>query len=60
MKRDVTEYVAICDTYQRVKAEHQRPAELLQPLQVPEWKWEKIAMNFIVGLLRTQSGYDSI
>jgi hypothetical protein len=28
-------------------------------LQVPEWKWEEIAMDFIVGLPRTQSGYDS-
>jgi transposase InsO family protein len=27
---------------------------------VPKWKWEEIAMDFIVGLLRTQSGYDSI
>jgi hypothetical protein len=27
---------------------------------VPEWKWEEIAMNFIVGLLRTQLEYDSI
>jgi hypothetical protein len=27
-------------------------------LQVPEWKWEEIAMDFIVGLPRTQSGYD--
>jgi hypothetical protein len=50
MKRDVTEYVALCDTCQRVIAEHQRPAGLLQPLQVPEWKWEEIAMDFIVGL----------
>jgi hypothetical protein len=33
---------------------------LLQPLQVPEWKWKEIAMDFIVGLPRTQSGYDSI
>jgi transposase InsO family protein len=33
---------------------------LLQPLQVPEWKWEEIAMDFIMGLPRTQSGYDSI
>jgi hypothetical protein len=60
MKRDVAEYVALCDTYQRAKAEHQRPVGLLQPLQVPEWKWEEIAMDFIVGLPRTQSGYDSI
>jgi hypothetical protein len=36
MKRDVAEYVALSDTCQRVKAEHQRPAVLLQPLQVPE------------------------
>jgi hypothetical protein len=60
MKRDVAEYVALCDTCQRVKAEHQRPAGLLQPLQVSEWKWEEIVMDFIVGFPRTQSGYDSI
>jgi hypothetical protein len=60
MKRDVAEYVALCDTCQRVKAEHQRPAGLLQPLQVPEWKWEEITMDFNVGLPRTQSRYDSI
>jgi hypothetical protein len=60
MKRDVAEYVALCDTCQRVKVEHQRPVGLLQPLQVPKWKWEQIAMDFIVGLPRTQLGYDSI
>jgi transposase InsO family protein len=27
---------------------------------MPEWKWEEIAMDFIMGLLRTQLGYDSI
>ena len=60
MKRSVAEYVAICDTCQRVKAEHQRPAGLLQPLKIPEWKWEEITMDFIVGLPRTQQGYNSI
>jgi hypothetical protein len=43
-----------------VKAEHQRPAGLLQPLKIPEWKWEEIRMDFIVGLPLTQAGYDSI
>ncbi|WVZ97447.1 LOW QUALITY PROTEIN: hypothetical protein U9M48_042985 [Paspalum notatum var. saurae] len=38
MKRAVAEYVAVCDTCQRVKAKHQRPAGLLQPLKIPEWK----------------------
>jgi hypothetical protein len=33
---------------------------LLQPLKVPKWKWEEIGMDFIVGLPRTQRGYDSI
>ena len=60
MKRDIAEYVALYDIYQRVKAEHQRPAGLLQPLKIPEWKWEEISMDFIVGLPRTSSRHDSI
>jgi hypothetical protein len=60
MKREITEYVAVCDSCQRIKAEHQRPAGLLQPLQIPQWKWDEIGMDFIVGLPRTRTGYDSI
>jgi hypothetical protein len=60
MKRDIAEYLSLCDTCQRVKAEHQRPAGLLQPLKIPEWKWEEIGMDFIVGLPHTQARYDSI
>jgi hypothetical protein len=60
MKRSIAEYMAICDTCLRVKAEHQRPVGLLQPLKIPEWKWEEITMDFIVGLPRTQKGYNSI
>jgi hypothetical protein len=46
LKRDVATYVALCDVCERVKAEHQRPAALLQPLKVLEWKWEDIGMDF--------------
>jgi hypothetical protein len=60
MKIAVAEYVPLCDNCQRVKAEQQRPAGLLQLLKIPEWKWEEISMDFIVGLPTTQSGYDSI
>nr|AAQ56283.1 putative polyprotein [Oryza sativa Japonica Group] len=60
MKREIAEFVALCDVCQRVKAEHQRPAGLFQPLQVPEWKWDEIGMDFITGLPKTQGGYDSI
>jgi hypothetical protein len=60
LKRYVATYVVLCDVCQRVKAEHQRPASLLQPLKVPEWKWKQIGMDFTVGLPRTREGYDSI
>nr|AAM01049.1 putative polyprotein [Oryza sativa Japonica Group]ABB47061.1 retrotransposon protein, putative, Ty3-gypsy subclass [Oryza sativa Japonica Group] len=60
LKNMKQEFVALCDVCQRVKAEHQRPAGLLQPLQVPEWKWDEIGMDFITGLPKTQDGYDSI
>ena len=60
MKKDIAEYVAVCDACQRVKAEHQKPARLLQPLPIPEWKWDKLGMDFITGLPRTRSDYDSI
>jgi hypothetical protein len=54
MKMEVVAYVALCDTCHKVKAEHQRPVGWLQPLKVPEWKWEEIGIDFIVGLPRTR------
>jgi hypothetical protein len=60
MRRDAAAHVALCDTCHRVKAEHQRPTRLLQPWKLPEWKWEEIDMDFIVGLHRARDGYDSI
>jgi hypothetical protein len=60
MKREVAHYVAECDTCQRVKAEHLKPAGTLQPLPIPSWKWEDISMDFITGLPRTLHGYNSI
>jgi hypothetical protein len=60
MKRDIAEYVARCLKCQQVKAEHQRPAGPLQPLIIPEWKWDQITMDFVVGLPRAPSGQDAI
>jgi hypothetical protein len=60
MKQEIAKYVSECDTYQRVKADHLRPAGNLQPLSIPAWKWEDICMDFIVGLPRTSCGYNSI
>jgi hypothetical protein len=58
MKREIAECVARCDSCQRIKAEHQRLVGLLQPWQIPQWKWDEIGMDFIVGLPRTRAGYD--
>eukprot|EP00253_Pinus_taeda_P027064 PITA_27064 len=60
MKKEVMDYLARCIVCQQVKAEHQHPAGLLQPLPIPEWKWEVITIDFITGLPKSKKGNDSI
>jgi len=60
MKREIAKYVSECHVCKQVKADHLKPASMLQPLNIPAWKWEDIHMDFVVGLPRTQKGYDSI
>ncbi|KAL5558514.1 hypothetical protein UlMin_034725 [Ulmus minor] len=60
LKKDVANYVAKCLVCQKIKAEHQRPAGVLQPIEIPEWKWEQISMDFVVGLPKTSNGHDAI
>ncbi|GJU96192.1 putative reverse transcriptase domain-containing protein [Tanacetum coccineum] len=60
MKKDIAVYVSSCLTCLKVKAEHQRPSGLLQQPEIPEWKWEGIAMDFVPKLPRISSGHDTI
>nr|GEV89404.1 putative reverse transcriptase domain-containing protein [Tanacetum cinerariifolium] len=60
MKKDIAEYVSRCLTCMKVKAEHQRPPGLLQQLKIPEWKYERIAIDFVTKLPRTSSGHDTM
>ena len=60
MKKDVSEYVSKCLTCQQVKAEHQVPSDLLNPLPIPQWKWDNITMDFVSGFPLTQRKHDAV
>jgi len=60
LKRDVTDFEARYLTCQQVQAEHQFPSGSLQPIQIPQWKWECVTMDFVSGLPLTHSKKYSI
>ncbi|GKA41390.1 putative reverse transcriptase domain-containing protein [Tanacetum coccineum] len=62
MKRDIAELRKLrrCLTCAKIKAEHQKPSGFLQQPEIPEWKWEKITMDFITKLPKSSSGHDTI
>jgi hypothetical protein len=60
MKREIAKFIFECHTGQRVKAEHQSPTGLMQPLSIPEWKWEEIGIDFITRLPLTPKKKDMI
>ncbi|GJS71926.1 putative reverse transcriptase domain-containing protein [Tanacetum coccineum] len=57
---NIATYVSKCLTCAKVKAEHQKPSGLLVQPEIPEWKWEKITMDFVTKLPKTANGYDTI
>jgi hypothetical protein len=60
MKKEVANFIAICLECQKAKAKHMHPTIFLQPLPIPEWKWEVVTMNFITKFPRTTKQHDSI
>jgi hypothetical protein len=60
MKRETARYVSECDTCRKVKADYIKPGGLLQSLSIPDWKWDDISMDFIVGLPLTARKFDLI
>ena len=54
MKREEVEYVAKYLECQPVKVVHQYLVEILKLIPIPEWKWETITMDFIIGLPKTK------
>jgi len=60
LKKEVAKYVAACLICQKAKIEHQKLLGMLQSLDVLEWKWDSIAIDFIVGLPNIQMNFDPI
>ncbi|GJT35835.1 putative reverse transcriptase domain-containing protein [Tanacetum coccineum] len=60
IKANITTYVSKCLTCSKVKAEYQKPSDLLVQPEIARWKWERITMEFITKLPNTLSNYDTI
>ena len=60
MKKDIFEYVSKCLTCQQVNAKHQVPSGLLNPLPIPQWKWDNITMDFVSSFPLTQRKHDAV
>ena len=60
MGKEIKNYVKRCTRCQQIKSSNQRPQGLLQPLQIPNRKWQRVSMDFIVHLPITKNGFDSI
>ncbi|GKA20731.1 reverse transcriptase domain-containing protein [Tanacetum coccineum] len=60
MKSTIATYVSKCLTCAKVKAEHQRPSGLLVQLEIPQWKWDNITMDFVMKLPKSSQGYETI
>ena len=60
MKNDVIQHVKTCHACQSNKGQSQRPAGKLQPLSIPNGKWQSVSMDFIMELPKTKSGQDAI
>ena len=57
---EVRDYVLGCEVCQSEKSVHRLPAGLLQPLQLPEQKWNDISLDFIMGLPVSEKKNDGI
>lgn len=60
MKRDIAQFGYSCLICQKSKVEHQRPYGLMQPLNIPEWTWDIISMDFVTRLASTLKESDVI
>ncbi|MDV3143928.1 MAG: hypothetical protein Q8763_02730, partial [Candidatus Phytoplasma australasiaticum] len=60
MKKDIVKFMSRCPNCQQVKVEHQKPGGLAQNIEISEFKWEMINMDFVIGLPQSRRQHHSI
>ena len=60
MKSSVEQYCTSCDSCQRNKSRRSKPHGQLQPIKVPDNRWDQITMDFIMELPVTPYGHDAL
>ena len=60
MKMDISTYVSRCANCQQIKSDQKKMVGLLQPLEVPNWKWDQLLIDFIDGSPHTRKGNEAI
>lgn len=60
MHKHIHHYVSSCIKCQENKPSNTLPMGLLQPLPIPERRWQQVTMDFITHLPPTKSGHDCI
>lgn len=56
----VAKFISKCLVGAQFKFEHQAPYGQTRSLQISARKWDKVTMDFIMGLSRTSCGHDAI
>ncbi|GJS68465.1 putative reverse transcriptase domain-containing protein [Tanacetum coccineum] len=52
---EIRSFLGLMSYMFKIKAEHQKPSGFLQQPEIPEWKWEKITMDFITKLPKSSN-----
>ena len=60
LKSDVKDHIRCCAVCQTDKARNHKPQGKLQPLHIPDQRWQSISMDFITCLPLTESNHDTI